>query len=614
MPSSDLEHETVPSELGSAPGLRRRFVVLSIVLLVFAVLALVPPLFNVSRFQRRVALNIAASLGRQVHFDRVALSLLPLPGFTLENFVVEEDPAFGSEPILRADTVRVNLRMSSLWHRRVEFSKISLAEPSVNLVHRPDGAWNLQSILLHAFSIEAAPTSQPYAGPAPRFPYVEATGARINFKLNQEKAPVSLTEADFALWLPEPRHWRFRLEAHPARTDMAPSDTGSVRMEGDLGQTNFAPAAHITTLAQIPLDVHGNWEEAQLGGISRLVLGRDAGLRGDLTISFTVDGALGRAAIATDINLAHGRRADFIPPRLLTLEATCNAIASDAFHAFSSIECHWPPADSSDPSILIATGNVPDIRNPSVSSANITVPALSAATLLDWLGVITPYPPTGLQPTGTLAGTLAWSGPDASVGSTPLAPTPGLTNRASTGELSGELEFSGGSVLISPDRGAIPLNDIVLRSRSPKASVNPQSHAQTPNVSNSSDAGSPGFELLPITLPLGGRQPAVLEGYFDARGYTLHLTGNVLGSELAGLGHAIPQFGGGLDEALLQMTDSQAEPCPAGESGCAPDAALPSHPIRVDLTATREWGGPQTWRQTAPPATHPRLHATAQPR
>jgi hypothetical protein len=64
----------------------------------------------------------------------------------------------------------------------------------------------------------------------------------------------------------------------------------------------------------------------------------------------------------------------------------------------------------------------------------------------------------------------------------------------------------------------------------------------------------------------------------------------------------------------LQMTDSQAEPCPAGESGCAPDAALPSHPIRVDLTATREWGGPQTWRQTAPPATHPRLHATAQPR
>ena len=30
--------------------------------------------------------------GRPVHLDRVSLNLLPLPGFILENFVVEEDP------------------------------------------------------------------------------------------------------------------------------------------------------------------------------------------------------------------------------------------------------------------------------------------------------------------------------------------------------------------------------------------------------------------------------------------------------------------------------------------------------------------------------------------
>ena len=64
-----------------------------VVLAVLLLLALTPPLLNVNRLRRRIADSMSASLGRPVHLDRVTVHLLPVPGFTLENLVVSEDPA-----------------------------------------------------------------------------------------------------------------------------------------------------------------------------------------------------------------------------------------------------------------------------------------------------------------------------------------------------------------------------------------------------------------------------------------------------------------------------------------------------------------------------------------
>jgi uncharacterized protein involved in outer membrane biogenesis len=138
---------------------RSRLIGLFVLLLMLVLIVVLPPLVNVSRFQKRIARNISAALGRPVYFDHVSLTLLPMPGFTLDNFVVDEDPAFGYEPVLRADQVDVTLRLSSLWRPHIEFSKIAFTEPSVNLV-RVNGRWNIESLLLQASHLEAAPTAQ----------------------------------------------------------------------------------------------------------------------------------------------------------------------------------------------------------------------------------------------------------------------------------------------------------------------------------------------------------------------------------------------------------------------------------------------------------------------
>jgi AsmA protein len=594
------------SQSAAQPGPSRRRLIVIVAASLALLLALsLPPYINVSRLQRRVARNISASLGRPVHFDQISLNLLPFPGFTLQNFVVDEDPAFGSEPILRASQVRANLRLSSLWSRHVEFSRISLIDPSVNLVRTANGQWNLEGLLLQAFRTEAAPTAQRYAGPAPRLPYIEASGARLNLKLEQEKTPFSLTDADFALWLPQPHQWRLRIEAHPVRTDTSPADTGTLRVEATLGAPDAGAATtSAASFANLPIDLHGTWQNVQLGGLSRLLIADDADLRGDLTLSVNLLGTLGHSSIASQIQLSNARREDFVPPRLLSIDADCHAIALNFFHAFSNVECHWPPSTSSGPSNLILTANLPDLRQPSSASVTLTLPALPASTLIDWLGVATSRPPTGLTGPGTLAANLAWGTtnqlqPDSKTAGTPSIPRPLRKGWESTTPaqpvLSGELEFSNESLQL-PALGPnpIPLGDLLLQSTPPPAVRSPRHHGATLPAAQSSS-----FDLAPIALPLGGKQPATLEGRIDATGYTLHLSGSVLLASLLALGDAIPQFGDGLRPLL--------EPNPADVSLVQSQKSKPAaDPIHIDLTATRAWGEPQTWRQTTPAPAHSR--------
>jgi AsmA protein len=118
---------------------------------------------------------------------------------------------------------------------------------------------------------------------------------------------------------------------------------------------------------------------------------------------------------------------------------------------------------------------------------------------------------------------------------------------------------------------------------------------------------------MPVTLPLGGKEPATLEGRFDASGYTLQLTGSVVAEDLMALGNAIPAFGDGLKPRLDEMdANPSANPRddPPGNppSGSDPLPAAPLHPLQVDLTATRAWGGHQLWSDLA---THPPVRRRA---
>ena len=568
MPVRHFMHETNPTyepgeaEADVAPSLSthalRRLLYMAFAALAVLLLVLLPPYISVNRYQRRIATSIGDSLGRPVHLDKVSLNLLPLPGFTLENFVVDENPAFGSEPVIRANSVRATLRLSSLWRRRVEFSTISFDEPSVNLVHSPSGKWNLESILLHAAHISAAPTAQRQAGTAPRFPYIEATGARLNLKLDRQKSPISLTDADFALWLPDPQQWHLRLSARPARTDTDVSDTGLLEIEGTLGRA--------ASLGQVPISLRGTWRNAPLGAVSRFLLGRDAGLRGDMVLTANAQGTVSSSQIQARLRLTGTRRADFVPAQPMDVDLQCLSTAAGDFHSFEDIRCSWPPAGSSDAPILALTGTIPDVRNPKATNLQIGTPGLPAVTLLDWLHVASARVPADISASGALTGNLTYA--PASSGTLPW---------------SGDLTVSN-ATLVNPHGGTTSLvtGDVALHSTSatPARPQTRQRKTAPPTVD--------GFQLAPVSLVLDGKDPATLDGRFDSSGCTFHLTGMASTARLLALGAALPQLGDGLAQVL-----------PINRA---------SGPYRIDLTSTRIWGQPQTWTDTSShiPAPHSR--------
>ncbi len=196
--------------------------------------------------------------------------------------MVHEDPAFGAEPMLRAGEVTATLRVSSLLRGRLEIARLTLTEPSLNLVQDSAGHWNLENLLERADRIPVAPTSKAKTEIRPGFPYIEADRGRINFKFGQEKKPYALTDADFTLWQDSENTWGMRLKAQPVRTDFNLCDTGTVRVSG-----SWQRAA---ALRDTPLQFSLQWERGQLGQVTKLAYGNDTGWRGTIALSATLTG------------------------------------------------------------------------------------------------------------------------------------------------------------------------------------------------------------------------------------------------------------------------------------------------------------------------------------
>ena len=268
---------TIDAEQPRKSVWRRRITLISGGVALIAAIVVIPPLINVGRYQRQVTALMSRSLGRPVSLSSVELRLLPRPGFVLHDLTVGEDPAFGAEPVLSARTVVAAVRIFSLWRGRTEISRISVDEASLNLVRSEQGRWNLESLMLGAQPVLTTPEGQKpgassgtgleASGKRGPFPYLEATNSRVNLKNGAEKGPFSLVNTDLSLWQDEPGQWRVRLNGQPFRTDMEMSlaDTGEVRVEGSLKAAS--------QLRDMPLRLQVTWREAQLGELSRLILG-----------------------------------------------------------------------------------------------------------------------------------------------------------------------------------------------------------------------------------------------------------------------------------------------------------------------------------------------------
>jgi hypothetical protein len=319
-----------------------------IVLLVLAIF--LPPLINLGKYRRSLTASMSEALGRPVYVGGMQLRLLPMPGIVMSDFTVDEDPSFGYEPALHAASVVASLRFSSLWRGRLEVSRISLDEASLNLVRNSVGQWSAGSVLLRASQISNAPTGERRVGPRPRFPYIEATDSRINFKDGFEKKPFSLMNAEFSMWQANADEWRVRLRAQPVRSDLQLhlSDTGEVNVDGSLRRAR--------DLNAMPVDLRAEWSGAQLGQVTRLIAGMDSGWRGDLEATVAIRGTVGDLQLQSRVQIGNLRRQEFQPATNLDVDANCRSEYHPVGRTLDNITCFWPIGSGH----LLLTGSVPE--------------------------------------------------------------------------------------------------------------------------------------------------------------------------------------------------------------------------------------------------------------
>src|SRR5580700_4054086 len=81
--------------------------------------------------RRYLVAHLAASFGRPVEVSWFDFSLLDVARIEAHLVSVSDDPQFGAEYFLRADTLTAGLRWPALLAGRFEFGAVSLSRPSL---------------------------------------------------------------------------------------------------------------------------------------------------------------------------------------------------------------------------------------------------------------------------------------------------------------------------------------------------------------------------------------------------------------------------------------------------------------------------------------------------
>ena len=466
------------------------------------------------RLRTRIVRSISLAIGRPVDVGSVTLRLLPQPGFDLENFVVHEDPEFGAEPVLQSSDVVATVRVSSLLRGRLEIARLSLTEPSINLVRNTEGRWNLEKLVERAASTPVAPTSKTRREARPGFPYIEADHGRINFKFGQEKKPYSLTEANFALWQDSENTWGMRLKAQPMRTDFNLSDTGLLAVSGAWQRS--------ANLHETPVQFTLQWAGAQLGQATKLTLGQDKGWRGGVRLSAKLTGTPKNLTVETEGSIEDFRRYDISGDQALRLAARCSGHYSSTDHVLSGLACRAPVGDGG----ITLNGSIAPMPGARAYDLTMLVQNLPLQPLVEFARRVKKNVPTDIVAAGKL---------DASI----------TLQRASTSTSMGPVWRGGGEVLALNLRSPLTNTRLALDkipftiSSSSNDDRGMKQNAERSRGSVIPARTDPRLDVGPFNLALGKPASATVRGQFSRSGYNFLVQGEAEVQRLLEVAHTV---------------------------------------------------------------------------
>jgi AsmA protein len=486
---------------------------------VAAVAALVLILFlwrpGVYKLRNRIASSIGSALGRRVALDNVRLRLLPRPAFDLEGLVVYDDPAFSAEPMIRAQEVSAAIRFRSLLRGRLEIATLSATEPSINLVRSNEGRWNLASLLERNAQIPAAPTGKPASERRPAFPYLEASNARVNFKLGQTKKSYALMDADVALWQDSENSWSARIKAEPVRTDFNLTDTGLLQI--------IATWQRASSLRLTPVQITVQWRNGQLGQITKLLSGKDRGWRGGVNFTANVSGTPEALRIESETAIEGFHRYDIVGSENVRLATGCSGQYNAVTSTLADLLCESPVSGGT----LRLRGNFALVEQVPTYDLTLEAEKVPLTSVVRLLRQVKKQIPGDLTATGLL---------NAEFHAT--RNVPGIerhdslqqwtgSGSATNVRLSSNVGNAGNAGKDEVAFGTIPLA-LVSRTIVPADSQRGRpGHPRTQEQQKEQEPAEPHLRIGPVELAMNVSAPVNASGWMSTAGYRFFLRGDV---------------------------------------------------------------------------------------
>jgi len=258
----------------------------------------VAPFINAARFSGSVKDAVEFSLGRKVQFERVYFTLFSGPGFALEGVTISEDPRYGPEPFAYVPTLQARLRPDKLLAGQIRLASLRLVSPSLNLVKRSDGSWNVIELVERM--------SAPRRSPLNLFPTFEISDGRVDFKLGLRKTTLYISETDLSIYPEQSGKVYFRFSGSPARSDRAGMGFGHLR-----GSVNWflnrSAAGDNQVEAEVTLD------PSNLSELTTLLEGHDAGVHGTVSSRIQIEGPATGLKVKGELRLNDVHRWDLLP-------------------------------------------------------------------------------------------------------------------------------------------------------------------------------------------------------------------------------------------------------------------------------------------------------------
>ncbi len=350
---------------------------------------LLAPFLRADRLRPRIQRALEAALNRPVHVtSAVHLNFFTGPGFTVDDVLIDDDPAAGIEPFAHVESLRARVGLLSLLTGKLVFSSLYLDSPSVNLVKPASGPWNIQALLEHP--------SQANAPHQHSVPDIQIRDGRLNFKFGDTKSVFYISGADVDIYPNDSGDVVIRFSGAPARTDRGSPGFGQISARGML---QAGPDG------EDQLNMGLRMERTAISEMARLFNGRDLGVHGFAVANAKLAGPLSKIGITGDLNITDVHRWDLMPPKgegwTLNYHGQLNLLAHE-------LDVETVAAEGQADPVSVKLRLADYLASPKWA-ANIMFRELPAASLVETarhMGV--PFPP-GMQIDGKVGGGVGYS-------------------------------------------------------------------------------------------------------------------------------------------------------------------------------------------------------------